>query len=288
MDIDLNISLKPLVANLLRINIGQYLKTTRYYHLLLENNLDELWAAGQNQVNESKHSIVFGYDRSEDYEEAFKLIINFSYDQEDRDVFNRLIKITLVDYIEWSNGKNSIDKILAGLENLKMPTKDIIEIKQKIKDTSTFRAEHPSQKDIQFSQVKIPIDSSLCFVIMPFEDRLNPLYDDIIKPVVTAHHLKPLRADEIFKSQSIIEDIWINIKKARLVICDLTNRNANVFYELGLAHALNKEVILITQNLRDAPFDLKHFRIIEYQDTIAGSEKLKKKLGEFMIEHLKK
>jgi hypothetical protein len=119
---------------------------------------------------------------------------------------------------------------------------------------------------------------------MPFTEMLNPIYESIIKPVLKDLKYTALRADEIFTSKPIIDDIWTNIKKAKFLIADLTDRNPNVFYELGLAHALAKEVILLTQNLNDIPFDLRHYRIIVYQDSISGADKLKSTLKGFINE----
>jgi hypothetical protein len=64
-----------------------------------------------------------------------------------------------------------------------------------------------------------------------------------------------------------------------IVICDCTGRNANVFYEAGIAHTLGKDVILITQNRSDIPFDLSHLRYIFYLDNNEGREKLSKDLS---------
>ncbi len=121
---------------------------------------------------------------------------------------------------------------------------------------------------------------------MPFTDKLNPIYESIIKPVIKDLKLECLRADEVFTSKPIIEDIWESIKKAKFLVADLTDRNPNVFYELGLAHALNKDVILLTQDLDDVPFDLRHFRIIVYQDSISGADKLKGILKDFINEQI--
>ncbi|MCA9886636.1 MAG: hypothetical protein KC708_26880, partial [Anaerolineae bacterium] len=60
------------------------------------------------------------------------------------------------------------------------------------------------------------------------------------------------------------------IVKSQLIIADCTNRNANVFYELGMAHTLNKSVIMLTQNMKDIPFDIRHLRVIEYKYTPPG------------------
>ncbi|CAD6491672.1 MAG: hypothetical protein CHKLHMKO_00176 [Candidatus Argoarchaeum ethanivorans] len=125
---------------------------------------------------------------------------------------------------------------------------------------------------------KKTIDETLCFVLIPFDENFVPIYNSIIKKVVESSKLRCTRADEIFDTRSIIEDILEHIQKARFLIADLTGRNPNVFYELGLAHAVGKEVILITQDLKDIPFDLKHYRCIVYEDSVAGAEKLKEGL----------
>jgi hypothetical protein len=75
-----------------------------------------------------------------------------------------------------------------------------------------------------------------------------------------------------------MSDIWGAIYASRMVIAECTGRNANVFYELGIAHTLGKPAILITQQLEDTPFDLRHLRIIVYKDTDEGREALKQQL----------
>ena len=67
-----------------------------------------------------------------------------------------------------------------------------------------------------------------------------------------------------------------------ILIADLTNQNPNVFYEVGYAHGLTKKVILLTKNIQDIPFDLKHYPHIIYEDKILYlKEKLKVKLEYF-------
>jgi hypothetical protein len=76
--------------------------------------------------------------------------------------------------------------------------------------------------------------------------------------------------------------------KTSFLIADLTGRNANVFYELGLAHALKKDVILITQKIEDVPFDLRHYRCIVYDNTIRGASKLESGLRGTLEDIIKK
>lgn len=135
------------------------------------------------------------------------------------------------------------------------------------------------EKRPEFKVKKERIDRKLCFVLMPFDEKFTPIYNNIIKKVVESFGLKCKRAGEIFGTKPIIEDVWEHIQRARILIADLTGRNPNVFYELGLSHAIKKEVILITQNLKDLPFDLKHYRCIVYEDSISGADRLKEGLA---------
>lgn len=99
---------------------------------------------------------------------------------------------------------------------------------------------------------------------MPFNDLFNTYYDEIYKPALMEAGMDVYRADTLYASVPIIEDIRNGIIKADLLLADLTGKNPNVFYELGLAHAIGKSVILTVQNLEDLPFDLRHLRTIIY------------------------
>lgn len=67
-------------------------------------------------------------------------------------------------------------------------------------------------------------------------------------------------------------DIQDSILAADLILCEMSGRNPNVFYELGLAHAIGKPAILISRKEEDIPFDLRHVRTILYDSTEAGWE----------------
>jgi hypothetical protein len=103
-----------------------------------------------------------------------------------------------------------------------------------------------------------------CFVMMPFGNWFDRYYQDIYIPAIREAGFEPVRADELFSSGSVVEQIWEQINKARLLLADLTDRNANVFYELGLAHAAKKPVIFTAPKVEDVPFDLRHLRVIIY------------------------
>lgn len=102
------------------------------------------------------------------------------------------------------------------------------------------------------------------FVIMPFGADFDDLYEKIYAPVIRKVGLEPLRADEIYDNRPIIQDIQNSIHNAKIILADVTGRNPNVNYELGAAHALNKEVIILTANSQDVPSDYRHIRYIKY------------------------
>lgn len=107
-----------------------------------------------------------------------------------------------------------------------------------------------------------------CFVMMPFAVPLGNYYEKVYKPAIEKAGLKPVRADtEIFGAGKIMDQVWSGINAAKVLVAELTTRNPNVFYELGLAHALKKPVVLVSSNESDVPFDLKHIRVIYYEVT---------------------
>lgn len=91
-------------------------------------------------------------------------------------------------------------------------------------------------------------------VFMPFADELSPVYEDHIKSVAVKLGRTIARADDFFTNDQIVNEIWTALVNTKLVIADCTQRNPNVFYEIGLAHAIGKSTILITQNSDDIPF----------------------------------
>lgn len=116
-----------------------------------------------------------------------------------------------------------------------------------------------------------------CFVLMPFRDELDPIYQDHIVKVCQCLNITVTRADHIFSVRPIMEDILESVATARFIIADLTDCNPNVLYETGICHALGKDVILITQG-PDVPFDLRDKRMISYEYTPRGMKKLENSL----------
>jgi nucleoside 2-deoxyribosyltransferase len=117
----------------------------------------------------------------------------------------------------------------------------------------------------------------VCFVAMPFEESLLPIYDRISE-VFRQKHWTIVRADEIARPRRITDKILLAIQTSDMVLADLTGSNPNVFYELGLAHAVGADVILLTQE-DHVPFDIATEQTIFYKTTEPGLKKLEKQIA---------
>lgn len=146
---------------------------------------------------------------------------------------------------------------------------------------------YPHQLGRIFGGGSFTLDPQLCFVLMPFGDKLQPIFEDHIRPTVEKAGLRCERADDIRGTSLITWDIWERINRARFVIADLTDLNANVFYELGLAHAISKDAILLTQSMNFVPFDLRALRCVLYDSTHRGTQKLESALAATIQELMK-
>ena len=126
---------------------------------------------------------------------------------------------------------------------------------------------------------------SLIFMLMPFEKDLTNIYEQYIKEPLISKGYNVKRADDFYRSTDILADILNSISDADIIIADLTGRNPNVFYELGIAHRNNiKNVILICQKEDDIPFDLRGKRTILYENTLEGYKKLREEVPKYIKE----
>ncbi len=124
---------------------------------------------------------------------------------------------------------------------------------------------------------QLPIKRRQIALMMPFNTRFD-LVRDAINALAKSIRCKCLRADDVWTEDVLIQDIINLIIESKVVICDATGRNPNVFYEAGIAHALGKRVVLITQSADDIPFDLKHLRYVQYLSNEQGISDLVNKL----------
>lgn len=127
-------------------------------------------------------------------------------------------------------------------------------------------------------------NNARCFIVMPFGDpELEVVYEHFVKPAIEDCRLRCERGDDVFGSNAIMDDILQQIERSDIIIADLTRKNANVFYEVGIGHALKKRVLLLAQSIDDVPFDLRHRRILLYEYTPLGCMKLSKALKDNVL-----
>jgi hypothetical protein len=128
-----------------------------------------------------------------------------------------------------------------------------------------------------------PLRDDMCFVIMPFEPPWSTRIYKLIKGLVEEAGYTCKRADDLY-GRVILSDIWQGLNEAAFVIADLSDQNPNVYYELGLAHTLGKEIIPLLQSDQDIPFDQKPFRVLFYEDNADGYEVLRARLPEWIAQ----
>jgi hypothetical protein len=174
---------------------------------------------------------------------------------------------------------------LASLQSAQLVEKK--DDKYRILDTKAATEEGTTTIKKLSTAAKVSAGDS-CFVLMPFGSPVGDYYQQIYEPAIRKAGMRAVRADDdIFGAGKIIDQIWDGINAAKVLVAELTSRNPNVFYELGLAHALDKPVVLISSNEEDVPFDLKHIRVIYYNvsDPFWG-EKLIEKVAENILSAL--
>jgi hypothetical protein len=125
-----------------------------------------------------------------------------------------------------------------------------------------------------------------CFVLMPFAEQYREVYAEVYKPTCDRVGMDCWRVDEIARPGSITRDIVEGILDADVVIADLTTRNPNVFYELGIAHSVGNKTIMTAQTMSDVPFDIANYRVLIYEQSITGSKRLAAELERAILELL--
>lgn len=129
----------------------------------------------------------------------------------------------------------------------------------------------------RYDNVRIEGATPKCFLIMPFASELDFVHR-VVSEVVESYGIDCQRADEVFLSRPVMDDVKQLIAAADLVIVDFTGRNPNVYYEAGLADAWRKDWIVLAQSSEDMTFDVRHIRSIRYSNTMGADVRLRENL----------
>jgi hypothetical protein len=136
---------------------------------------------------------------------------------------------------------------------------------------------------VEFTNFDSAANEPKVFVVMQFGEPYDSLYSKVIKPVCSKKGFEAFRADDLFKPGVILQDIRRGIIDSDVIIAEITPVNANVFYELGFAHALEKPTILLaSRKVEKLPFDISGYRVIFYDDTIGGKSDVEATLGKHL------
>jgi nucleoside 2-deoxyribosyltransferase len=204
--------------------------------------------------------------------------------------FDRVIVVLSRSYIEdnWLNEKELatyISKEKAGKLAPIVPvligdiTDDEIPDALKKRSIADFRKLATVPFDEPFSQLVDLIYTDLqVFISMKFGDpELNSAYEEVIRGVVEAHGYRTLRIDEIQDSEQIPNKVLTEIAKSAIVLADLSGGRPNVYYEVGFAHGLQKELILTKNVASRLEFLLATYNVIIWKDKDDLRTKLKKR-----------
>ena len=123
---------------------------------------------------------------------------------------------------------------------------------------------------ITFENVEWSGGRPRAFVVMQFTEPFDSLYAEVIRPVCEELRFDAYRADDVFRPGLILQDIIAGLVESDVIIAEITPTNANVFYELGYAHARNTPTVLLARRNGTLPFDISGHRVIFYDDSIRG------------------
>ncbi|OTK46987.1 hypothetical protein B9X71_09135 [Acinetobacter baumannii] len=136
------------------------------------------------------------------------------------------------------------------------------------------------------TEVEVAQENNDCFIIMPIADHpdykqghFKRVYDDIFKPACIAAGYRPVRADDTKQANLIQLDILQKLLESPMAICDLSTRNPNVLFELGLRQAFDKPTILVQEEGTPRIFDINIFRYVEYRNSLDYREVLADQLA---------
>ncbi len=137
--------------------------------------------------------------------------------------------------------------------------------------------------EITFEDFTLEDSQPQVFVVMQFGEPYDSLYQEVIQPVSARLGYRAFRADDLSRPGVILQDIRRGIIESDVIVAEITPVNANVFYELGYAHALEKPTILLaSRKTEKLPFDISGYRVVFYDDTIGGKREIETNLQKYL------
>lgn len=271
--------LKPLIANLKRIKIGEYLATKEFDLFVLERNLDGLWRSAKKEATKDKRIFMVGYHNTEEEEDAFAILINFLYN-DNFDYFGQFVTTVLLVYVDWSKIKVDITGSYEALKKL-----DVFEKKELLKfveQARSIRDEKPDKIEEQ-SRVKPDksIDNKKVFIVHGHDDKSRLETCTLLK---TEFQLEPIVLQEqpndsldtiIAKFERLASDcgMAIILMTADDISDKFTRSRQNVIFELGyflgkLKSRDERKIIIIKNGDVEIPSDISGVLYLEFHKSV--------------------
>lgn len=128
---------------------------------------------------------------------------------------------------------------------------------------------------------EVQVDRRRVFCVMPFSEAWSDtVWSSCIEIAVLGAGLAPTRGDTTLRTGNLIQNVWNEILESGCVVADLTAPNPNVYYEVGLAHALGRDLFVMVQKGTSLPADLKPAHYLEYdvRDLASATKALQSQL----------
>ncbi|MEM1156950.1 MAG: Clp protease N-terminal domain-containing protein [Verrucomicrobiota bacterium] len=189
--------------------------------------------------------------------------------------------------------KSVVYQVASDLTGLKIENTD--DIDQALESNAGIALQEVSQLIPRFEKLQtesvlhghdIHIEFGTGFVLMPHTDEFRGIFNQAIKPAMEENGIVVKKAEDIYEPGSILAQVWEQIRRSEIIIADLSGKNANVIFELGLCYGIQRCPILLVRDPNELPFNLRNLRYIQYSDKAQGAADLKQTLtasiGEFL------
>lgn len=153
---------------------------------------------------------------------------------------------------------------------------------EQVQQLNPAEAQTPSlSAEIRPSIFKVPpsgVEADLVSVMLPFHLDFDAVFA-AIEGACLELGLRCLKASQIWDESEVIQDIFSLIYRSKIVVCDFSGKNPNVFYEAGIAHTLGRFVVPLAQVSEDVPFDIRHHRYLQYSSDPEGLKEMRAALA---------
>lgn len=271
--------LKPLIACLKRIKIGDYLYTKEFELFVLERNLDQLWKSAKNEATKDKTVFIVGYHDTEEEEDAFAILINYLF-LNDFDYFGQFVTTVLLVYVNWSKTKVDINQTYEALKKL-----DVFEKKELLKfieQARSIRDTKPAEiEELPKAVPQKEINSKKVFIVHGHDDKSRLEICSLLKsefqlePIVLQEQPNESLDTIIAKFERLASDcaMAIVLMTADDVSDKFTRSRQNVIFELGyflgkLRGKEERKIIIVKNGNVEIPSDISGVLYLEFHKSI--------------------